>query len=79
MESFEFMLVFKVDSEDPSEYLDALYEFGCNDATVSFCNGRIVTDFTRTAKTFELAMVSAVRNVKKAIPNAELLEMRKSF
>ncbi len=36
MKEFNFELIFKlVDNQDSSEYLDTLFENGCDDATIS--------------------------------------------
>lgn len=78
MTEFQFALKFALPdpSSNPDEYLDALFEAGCDDALVGVGqHGSIGLDFTREAKNAMSAVRSAIRNVKKAIPNAELIEV----
>ena len=72
--TYDFTIVFDlpVPSVDPAGYLDALYEAGCDDATVGVGEpGSIELDFTREASSAEEAMSSAVADVLKAIPGAK--------
>ena len=78
MNEYEFVLRFQLpDGDQQSEqYLDALYEAGCDDATIgSGLQGYIGLDFCREAVSAEEAVISAVKAVKKAIPNATLKEV----
>jgi hypothetical protein len=60
---------------DPEQYIDALYEAGCDDATVGIGQrGRIGLNFIRTADSAVDALVSAIRDVTRAIPGARLTE-----
>lgn len=62
--------------DDPSNYIDALHDAGCSDATIGTGQrGRISLDFTRKADTRLDAVISAVAEVRKAIPGASLVEM----
>jgi len=64
----------------PEQFIDALAEAGCDDATVGIGQqGRIVLDFTREAATALEAIVSTVQAVKAAIPGAELVEASPDF
>ena len=45
---------------------DALFEAGCDDATLSAQAGRVTLHFTRTAPSFDDAVRSALRDVEKA-------------
>src|SRR5690349_9812589 len=72
---YEFTLIFDLPdtSSDSTSYLDALYEAGCDDATVDVSmRGSIELEFTREAASAEEAMSSAVADVLKAIPGAKL-------
>lgn len=77
MKEYEFTLKFQLpaNDNDPEKFIDRLYECGCSDALVGIGQiGRIGLDFTREAESAEEAIVSALTNVKEAIPGAELIE-----
>lgn len=76
MKEFNFELIFKlVDNQDSSEYLDSLFENGCDDATISTGQlGMLSLSFTREAINASIAVESAINDVKKAIPSAKLVE-----
>ncbi len=77
MSSYEFILKFRLPDPhaDPEQYLDALADAGCDDATAGIGQpGRLALDFARDAASALEAVVSAVRAVKAAIPGAELVE-----
>jgi len=76
---YEFILKFALPnpSDDPSIFLDALYEAGCGDDAVIGVGkrGAIALDFTRQGASAEEAVFSAVESVTKAIPGAVLTEV----
>lgn len=74
MSEYNFELFFRLKpSEAPLQYLDALYEAGCDDATVSTgMPGFIALFFTREAKHAKQALITAIEAVKKAVPHARL-------
>lgn len=77
MTEFEFTLKFALPdpAADPEQYVDALAQAGCDDALFGVGQaGRIALDFNREARSAFLAVASAVRDVRKAIPGAELIE-----
>ena len=76
MKEFSFELIFKlVDNQDSNEYLDALFENGCDDATISTGQlGMLSLSFTREAINASVAVESAINDVRKAIPSAKLVE-----
>lgn len=77
MKEFDFELIFKLPEyiKDSKEYLDILFENGCDDATISTGQlGIIALSFTRVAKNASEAVESAISDVKKAIPLAKLVE-----
>lgn len=76
MNEYEFILKFDLpNSEDPERYVDALYEAGCDDATVGIGQeGKIALDFTREASSAFDAVSSAISDIKKVIPGARLIE-----
>ena len=77
MATYEFSLTFTLpDSDaDTEQYLDALFEAGCDDALAGVGErGAIGLDFTREADSADEAIRSAIENVQAAIPGAALLE-----
>lgn len=76
--NWDFVLKFRLppNGDDPASWLDALFEAGCDDATVGVGRpGTIALDFTRDASTPIEAIQSAIANVRSAIPGAELIEV----
>lgn len=77
MTEYEFILKFRLpDAEvDPDDFVGALIGAGCDDATFGIGQrGRIALDFCREANSALDAIVSAIADVRKAIPGAELIE-----
>jgi predicted DNA-binding transcriptional regulator AlpA len=75
---YEFVLKFKLDDADSADddVVERLGAAGCDDATVGIgLPGRIALSFTREAGSAKQAIVSALEDVKRAIPNAELIEV----
>jgi hypothetical protein len=78
MKTYSFELSFKLPevNADGEHYLDALYEAGCDDASIGIGRkGYIGCDFSREATTIEEAVESAIRNVREAIPGAQLVNV----
>jgi hypothetical protein len=74
---YEFTLRFAVPTSDAEadDLVDALYEHGCDDALVGIGRpGRIGLDFTRAGESAHEAVLSAIADVRNAIPGAVLLE-----
>jgi predicted DNA-binding transcriptional regulator AlpA len=79
---YEFELRFKnpADSSEVQKVVERLGEAGCDDALVGIGQpGRIALKFTREAKSAKQAIVSALEDVKKAIPAAKLIEAGPDF
>ena len=79
---FEFGMKFKIGTEgtDSRELVERLGEAGCDDAVIGTGQtGRIALDFTREARSVKEAIISALRDVKRAIPDAELIEVTPDF
>lgn len=77
MKEYDFILKFDLpDHEsDPDQYIDALFESGCDDATVGVgLTGRVALNFIREATSAYDAVMSAINDVNKAIPGARLIE-----
>jgi hypothetical protein len=77
---YDFTLKFKVDTSDVDALVERLGEAGCDDALVGVGQpGQIALDFTREAESAETAIISALADVKKAIPDAKLVEVSPDF
>ena len=77
MTEYDFVLKFDLPDHDadPEQFVDALYEAGCDDATVGIGqNGRVALNFIREAPSAFDAVTSAMSDVKRAIPGAKLIE-----
>jgi hypothetical protein len=77
MREYEFTLKFKLPdpTTDADLYVDALYESGCDDAIIGTgTRGFIALDFIRAAPSAYDAMSSAIHDVRKAIPRAEIVD-----
>lgn len=75
---WDFVLTFRLPEggEEPSAWLDALFEAGCDDASVGVGRrGFIALDFTRGGGSAEQAVHSAIAAVDGAIPGAVLTEV----
>jgi predicted DNA-binding transcriptional regulator AlpA len=79
---FEFGMRFKIGAEgaDSKDMVERLGEAGCDDAVIGTGQpGRVALDFTREARSVKDAIISALRDVKKALPKAELIEVTPDF
>ena len=77
MKEYDFTLKFSLNdgSEEAEAYIEALEKEGCDDAIIGIgAKGRIALQFNREANTALEAVLSAIKNVEKAIPNAKLIE-----
>lgn len=63
---YDFALIVVGQNELTDEILNALFEAGCDDATVSLQYGFIYMEFSRSANSMKDAILSAIRNVRKA-------------
>jgi hypothetical protein len=74
---YEFTLRFTLPTPDVEmdRLIDALYDHGCDDALVGIGQlGRIALDFTRAADSAHEAVLSAIADVRTAIPGVLLVE-----
>ena len=77
MKTYEFELKFSLPktSQKPEFFVERLGEAGCTDALVGIGQtGRIAFYFSRDARSAFEAVLSAVNNIKKTIPEATLIE-----
>jgi hypothetical protein len=79
---YEFTLKLKLAADDANadEVVERLGTSGCDDALVGIGQpGRIALNFTRDDDSAEKAIISALKDVKSAIPRAKLLEVGPDF
>jgi len=79
---YDFVLKFRLPegSARPRNLVERLGKAGCDDAVVGIGQpGRIALDFMREADSAEQAIISALEDVKRAIPDAELIEACPDF
>ena len=77
MGQYNFTLRFALGKHDadPNLFVDKLFEEGCDDALVGLGRlGHIALDFAREAPTADDAILSALADVQRAIPEARLVE-----
>ena len=77
MKTYEFELKFSLSetSQNPGVFVERLAETGCTDALVGIGKtGRIAFHFSRDAHSAFEAVLSAVNNIRTAIPEATLIE-----
>ena len=82
MGQYDFTLKFALarPDADPESFIDSLMKEGCDDALVGIGKlGRIALDFTREADSAEEAVISALGDVKRAIPDAQFVEATPDF
>lgn len=76
MEKYEFTLKFSVpESLGRDAIEDRLFEAGCDDALIGLgSKGRLALAFVREGSSANQAIISAISDVKQAIPHAKLIE-----
>lgn len=82
MMEYEFTLKFSLGNKNinPEDYIEKLENQGCTDALIGVGkNGRIALNFIREAESAYDALFSAISDVKKAIPDAKLIEATPDF
>jgi hypothetical protein len=72
-EVYDFSLVIDGLSELTRKAEDALFEAGCDDATLSIRRGHLYAEFSRTAPSMKDAILSAIRDIRKARIGASVL------
>ena len=68
----EFALILSGGHELDGRIEDALFEAGCDDATLSIQYGTIYMEFARSAPSLKAAILSAIRDVRKADIGVEI-------
>lgn len=79
---YDFTLKFKLSDADANtdDVIERLGAAGCDDALVGTGSpGRVALNFTREAESAQAAVLSALSDVKQAIPLAQLIEVGPDF
>lgn len=73
---FDFLLTFAIpEASAKDEIEERLFKAGCDDAIIGLGQkGRLALNFTREAASAEAAILTGLRDVKQAIPQARLVE-----
>jgi len=77
MKTYEFKLKFSLpeSAQGPADFVEQLGEVGCTDALVGIGqSGRIAFQFHRNSNSALEAVLSAIKDIKKAVPEAKLIE-----
>jgi hypothetical protein len=72
---YDFALVVGGVSDLTPAIEDALFEAGCDDATISMQHGRLYVEFSRIAPSLDEAILSAIGDIRKAGIGAEILRV----
>ena len=72
---FEFTLLLDGVDQITSDLEDALFEAGCDDATISLRSGRVYLTFSRSATSLKEAIISAIKNVHQSGIGATVLRV----
>jgi len=75
MTKYEFTIILRGDIALSEDVADDLYAAGCDDCTPGTCNGVFTIDFHRHADSLELAIQSAVANIRSAGYDVERVEI----
>lgn len=72
---FDFALVLDGLNDLTDDVMDRLFKAGCDDATFSLRYGRVFAEFSRNATSYSEAVLSAIRDVRRASVGADLLRV----
>jgi hypothetical protein len=74
--AYPFTLVFAGECGDlPDEFLDAIYEAGCDDSHVSISDRVLRIAFDRVAPSYRVALTSAIADIERAGVGLELIRV----
>lgn len=79
---YTFTLKYQLSAQDcdHEDIVERLGAAGCDDALVGIGQpGRIALEFVREAETAKAALVSALADIKRAVPSAKLIEASPDF
>ena len=75
MPEFDFTLILTGITDFTDDQVDALFEAGCDDATVAQREGRVYITFSREAESAIAAVLSAIGDIRKAAIGASVLRV----
>jgi hypothetical protein len=75
MSKYEFTLILKGPLELTEDLADKLFECGCDDGTPGTRCGVFAIDFRRQADSLEMAINSAIENVREAGQEVEQVQI----
>ncbi|MEZ2229564.1 helix-turn-helix transcriptional regulator [Microcoleus sp.] len=82
MNEYDFTVKFNLGNSlaDPDDFIDRLYEGGCDDALIGVGNKEYVAlNFIREASSAYEAISTAINDVKRVVPGASLIEAAPDF
>jgi hypothetical protein len=65
-ETHEFTLIYTGVEDLTDEFVNAMYEAGCDDALIGMRDGYFFADFGRSAPTFREALISAIEDIERS-------------
>ena len=74
MKMHEFTIIASGMNPNDDEFENRFFAAGCSDATIAYQKGLSILEFTREAKNFSHAIISAFENVQKAGAKVERFE-----
>ncbi|MFC4270740.1 hypothetical protein GQF03_03330 [Sneathiella chungangensis] len=74
MKTFEFSIIASGRSIEDDDFVNAVFEAGCDDATLSFQKGVIIAEFEREAESFAKAIASACSQLHQTGLKIERIE-----
>lgn len=72
---YDFALILEGIADLTDDVMDALFDAGCEDATFSMRYGRVFAEFSRETESYKDAVLSAIRDVRRAKTTAEVLRV----
>lgn len=74
MKTFEFAIIISGRDIEDDNFMDAIFEAGCDDATLSFQKGVIIAEFSRESVSFSSAVAHACTQLNKSGATIERVE-----
>jgi hypothetical protein len=62
----QFTLIYTGIEDFTDEFVNAMYEAGCDDALIGMRDGFFFADFGRSAPTFREALISAIEDIERS-------------
>jgi hypothetical protein len=75
MKSHQFTVIVEGADLQAEEAANALFEAGCDDAMIGAVDGIQYLDFDREADSFEVAVITAVTEIERAVPGVRVVRI----